>query len=321
MNDNDYTMNDVEILKYGIPLIIKDLFKARSEEESLEIRKFMKSLCDKEYGIFTYVLSCLTVLKNKEQTDVLKIECAILNSFICKMLSLYELATNDRFVELKGEIKKRIDSVSGQNIIARALYELLILHHQLITRPKTEKERELVISLWRLSSINNYLEEPLFGSNIIQNKQEAEEAKKELIVKIKANPYYADKNISLINKRIKEKSVKYLVFNDNGILMPTSITKMWNVLYEDGIFKNKDSEMLYNRLSTEHHSTYLGLFFEERIVTEERDLRLLPFYLGCSLLALMIDSVLRRHQDIAKLLYARYNLEDLECHKVFCDQL
>lgn len=321
MNNSDYTMNHVEILKYGIPLIIKDLFEIKSEEECLEMRKCIKALCDKEYGIFTYVLSYLKVLKNKEQTDELKIECAILNSFICKMLSLYELAINDRFVELKGKTKKRIDSVSGQNIIARALYELLILHHQLLVRPKTEKERELVISLWRLSSINNYLEEPLFGSNIIQNKQEAEEAQKELIIKIKANPYYADKNISLIDKRIKDKRVNYFVFNDNGILTPTSITKMWNVLYEDGIFKKKDSEMLYNRLSTEHHSTYLGLIFEEHLVTEERDLRLLPFYLGCSLLALMIDSVLRRHQDIAKLLYDRYNLEDLECHKVFCEQL
>lgn len=318
---NYCTMNNAEIIKYGIPLIIKDIFKVKSEEEHLECRKFLKALCDKEYGIFTYVLSCLSKLKDQEMTDELKIECAILNSFICKMLSLYELATNDRFVELIGETKKRIDSVSGQNIIARALYELLLLHHQLLVRPKDENERELLVDLWRLSSINNYLEEPLFGSNIIQNRQDAEETQKELIAKIKASPCYTERNRRLIDDRIKDKNVKYLVFESNGVLKPISITKMWDVLYDDGIFKNKDSAMLYNRLSTEHHSTCLGLIFEEQLVNEERDLRLLPFYLGCSLLALIVDNVLRKHQIIANLLYSRYNLEDIECHNVFCDQL
>ena len=79
--------------------------------------------------------------------------------------------------------------------------------------------------------------------------------------------------------------------------------------------------MLYNRLSTEYHSTCLGLIFEKQLINEERDLRLLPFYLGTSLLALIIESVLRRHQNIATLLYNQYSLEDLECHKVFCNQL
>lgn len=314
-------MNNVEILKYGIPLIIRDIFKIKSEEECLEMRKFIKALCDKEFGIFTYVLSRLSELKNKSMTDELKIECAILNSFICKMLSLYELATNDRFVELQNKRKKRIDSVSGQNIIARALYELLILHYQLLVRPKTDKERELVISLWKLSSINNYLGEPLFGSNIKKNKQDAEDTKYNLITNIKVNPYYDGVNIRLIDSIINSKSTKNLIFDENDTLKSISITKMWNVLYEDGIFKKKESEMLYNRLSTEHHSTYLGLIFEEQLITEEKDLRLLPFYLGCSLLALMINSVLRGHQDIERLLYDSYNLEDLECHKVFCNQL
>lgn len=287
-------MNNVEIFKYGIPLIIQNIFEIKSEEERLEMRKCIKALCDKEYGVFTFVFSRLRELKNKDMTDELKIECSILNSFICKMLSLYELATNDRYVELKGETKKRIDSVSAQNIIARALYELLILHHQLIVRPKTEEEKELLISLWRLSSINNYLDEPLFGSNIEQNRQEAEETKQELIDIIKANPYYTENNKHLVDKRIKDKKgVKYLVFDDDGILKIVSITEMWNVLYEDGIFKKLESKMLYNRLSTEHHSTCLGLIFEEQLVTEERDLRLLPFFLGCSMLALMVDSVLK----------------------------
>lgn len=313
-------MNNVEILKYGIPLIIQDIFKIKSEEECLEMRKCIKALYDKEFGVFTYILSLLSELKNKEMTDELKIECAILNSFICKMLSLYELATNDRFVELKGENKKRIDSVSGQNIIARSLYELLILHHQLIVRPKNEKERELVIYLWRLSSVNNYLDEPLFGSYNEQNKQEAEDVKKDLIAKIKENPYY-DINKRLIDDRIKSTSTKYLIFDENSLMKPISITKMWHVLYEDGIFKKKESKMLYNRFSSEYHSTCLGLIFEEQLINEERDMRLLPFYIGNSLLALMIDSVLKKHQNIAKLLYNRYNLEDLECHKVLCNQL
>lgn len=165
------------------------------------------------------------------------------------------------------------------------------------------------------------MDEPLFGSYNEQNKQEAEESKKELITKIQTNPYYTGRNIHLIDDRIKDKGVKYLVIDNNDILKSISITKMWNVLHEDGIFKKKDSAMLYNRLSTEHHSTCLGLIFEEQLVNEERDLRLLPFYLGCSLLALIVDNVLRRHQIIAKLLYDRYNLEDIECHKVFCNQL
>lgn len=307
MRENE-SLTKEEIYKYGLPLVYDDLFRIKNDEEYLTYRKTLLTICQKVLGIFEFVLSCVSIRAKETLSQLNRTELIMLDNVGSKFISIHCLASNDRFVSINGGKKKLIEDSMPQMIIARSIYEMLVMHHFLFVRPANELEQSLLFNLWRINGINNvinYFSE--FNDEEIIN---AENEKKDILEAILNSPLF-EENKNVINDIIKSKDNRIAVFDDDKRLSKINITSAWNYLFEDGVFKKRDSHILYNELSIGAHPGYLGLLKYEQQKNEKRDLRAFPFFLSILMLALFVEDVLTSNPQIKKLLYEKYSLEDL----------
>lgn len=179
------------------------------------------------------------------------ISFCMLQMMTCKLSSFFKI-TN-------GNGRQDIETLSA---IARGVYEMAFIYHNMFVTPENEKETEILLLLWKIRGFNNRL----YSNNPYQSPEQRirdeEEVnrfrqKVEAIIKELSISEDATKQIQHALGKGTSKVTGYQFVKDND----GKITSFMPISFEktSGLFKNKEKQVLYEMLSSHSHPSYLGV--------------------------------------------------------------
>lgn len=178
------------------------------------------------------------------------ISFCMLQMMACKLNSFVTIARN--------EVLQDIESLSA---IARGIYEMAFIYHNMFISPESDKEKEILLLLWKIRGFNNRL----YSNDPYQKPEQKSRDKKEverfclkvqeLIKELNISDKASEQILHALDKGTS-KITGYQFVKDNGI-----ITSFEPISFEktSGLFKNKEKLVLYEMLSSHSHPSYLGV--------------------------------------------------------------
>lgn len=144
--------------------------------------------------------------------------------------------------------------------IARGIYEMAFIYHNIFVSTDNENERDVLINIWRIKGYNNRNDIPIPEEMLGQKQQNEEviEALKscirETLRRMDIKPSAIDKIEQIIKKGNNLKGYQFV--KENGII--TDIRQI-NFTNSDSFFNSKYQKGTYTFLSYQSHPSYLGI--------------------------------------------------------------
>ena len=178
------------------------------------------------------------------------ISFCMLQMMVCKLNSFVTIANNNG--------RQDIETLSA---IARGIYEMAFIYHNMFITPESDKESEILLLLWKIRGFNNRI----YSNDPYQRPEQKSRDKKEverfclkvqeLVKELNISEKASHQILHALDKGTS-KITGYQFVKDNGI-----ITSFEPVSFEktSGLFKNKEKLVLYEMLSSHSHPSYLGV--------------------------------------------------------------
>ncbi|MBO7538612.1 MAG: hypothetical protein J6T44_04960 [Prevotella sp.] len=178
------------------------------------------------------------------------ISFCMLQMMACKLNSFVTIASH--------EGQQDIESLSA---IARGVYEMAFIYHNMFITPESDKESEILLLLWKIRGFNNriYSNDPYQRPEHKSRDQKEVERfcmrVQELIKELNISEKASKQILHALDKGTS-KITGYQFVKDNAI-----ITSFEPISFEktSGLFKNKEKLVLYEMLSSHSHPSYLGV--------------------------------------------------------------
>lgn len=208
------------------------------------------------------------IAKPDDKEDVAIAQC-ILQMAICKTQSLLQLSGGISIVPDRKDI--RLYDPTSMVAILRSLYELVFTFRNIYLMTITEKERKILLNIWKICGLNNRQKEEFPTEDLPQRYREQREKEAKDIEKMKQEilsvlstmdiTESAQKGIENIVKEIikkKDSSIKGYIFERAGSCI-TSLKRISLTKSPRHIYKTSQLGIMYTLFSMYTHPSYLSM--------------------------------------------------------------
>lgn len=192
-----------------------------------------------------------------EETNAISL--CMMQMMISKLTSFATISGTENCNESKQY--KMMSDIESLSAIARSIYEMAFIYHNMFIMPESDKESKILLLLWKIRGFNNRL----YSNDPYQSPEQKKRDKKEVklfcqrIQELIKELNITEKAIEQIRHAQDKGTSKISGFQfikDNDIIIsfePISFEKT------GGLFKNKEKLVLYEMLSSHSHPSYLGV--------------------------------------------------------------
>ena len=129
----------------------------------LDLKTSMKSIVQKWTGLSPICI---------EETDAISL--CMMQMMICKLTSFATISGIDNCSESKQN--KMMSDIESLSAIARSIYEMAFMYHNMFIMPESDKESKILLLLWKIRGFNNRL----YSNDPYQSPEQKKRDKKEL---------------------------------------------------------------------------------------------------------------------------------------------
>lgn len=194
---------------------------------------------------------------NMDETDA--ISMCMLQMMICKLESFFRIADIDNNQENKQF--RRMPDIETMSAIARSIYEMAFMFHNIFVLPESDEEKQILLLLWKIRGFNNRI----YSNDPYQNPEQQSRDKKEVELFCKRIQDIT-KELNISEKAIKQ--IQHAVDKGTSKILGYRFVKESNTIISfepisfdktEGLFKHKEKLVLYEMLSSHSHPSYLGV--------------------------------------------------------------
>lgn len=237
------------------------------------LRDILNELSTTMYIIYVDWYSNRDLIPLKESE---KMAANMYRMMIFKAMSIFQMSKGIVIIPTQESI---IPDPSTMYPVLRSMYELLFLFRCMFVLSKNDKERELLLNLWKIKGNHNLTQIPdgMFDDESINKKVSASEENENieskmtgLMTELNLTPYIINKIydlISLERPKLKGFTFKHCEHSD-------TITDFCMKNFSDGNMGTdlSGTPYIYSHYSAHSHPSYLGVkHFEEMYFNKEED--------------------------------------------------
>lgn len=192
-----------------------------------------------------------------DETDA--ISMCMFQMMICKLSSFVRIAEIENYQENKQY--KRMPDIETMSAIARSIYEMAFMYHNIFVMPMSDEEKQILLLLWKIRGFNNRI----YSKDPYQSPEQKSRDKKEVtllserIQNITKGLTISEKALKQIQHALDKGTSKILGYK--FVRANDKITSFEPVSFDktEGLFKHKGKLVLYELLSSHSHPSYLGI--------------------------------------------------------------